>query len=166
MNRLMLAGLVAAAIGMAGAQGAAAQEPMISAVDPQAVRALFESWGYRPTALEGIDDQPLFQATVSGLQNVVVFGGCRAGRDCTHIVLIATYNDVPDPPHEWLNQQNFDYNLVAVMRREDGLLTLRTGIMLGSAGVPVSVMRAALDDWIAANDEIARNAVQAGLARD
>jgi hypothetical protein len=73
---------------------------------------------------------------------------------------------VPNPPHEWLNQQNFDYNLVAVMRREDGLLTLRTGIMLGSAGVPVSVMRAALDDWIAANDEIARNAVQAGLARD
>jgi hypothetical protein len=100
MNRLMLAGSVAAAIGMAGAQGAAAQEPMVSAVDPQAVRALFESWGYRPTALEGLADQPLFQATVSGLENVVVFGGCRAGRDCTHIVLIATYNDVLNPPHE------------------------------------------------------------------
>ena len=165
MNRLMLAGLAAAAIGLAGTQ-APAQEPMVSATNPDAVRTLFESWGYRPTALEGADDQPLFQATISGLENVVVFGGCRAGRDCSHIVLIVTYNDVPNPPYEWLNQQNFDYNLVTAMRREDGLLTLRAGIMFGSAGVPVSVVRAALDDWVAANNEIARRAIEAGLARE
>ena len=165
MNGRMLAALAAAALA-AGATPAAAQEPMVSAVAPERVRALFESWGYRPTALEGVDDQPLFTATISGVENVVVFGGCRAGRNCSHIVLIVTYNDVPNPPYEWLNRQNFDYNLATAMRREDGLLTLRTGIMLGSAGVPVSVVRAALDDWIAANSEIARRAVEAGLARD
>ena len=165
MNRSMLAGLAAAALGLAGTQ-APAQEPMVSAVDPEALRGLFESWGYRPTALQGVDDQPLFQATISGLENVVVFGGCRSGRDCSHIVLIVTYNDVANPPYEWLNQQNFDYNLVTAMRREDGLLTLRAGIMFGSAGVPVSVVRAALDDWVAANNEIARRAIEAGLARE
>ena len=165
MNRLILGGSAAAALALAAPQ-ATAQEAMASASSPEAVRALFESWGYRPTALDGADDQPLFQATISGVENVIVFGGCRAGRDCSHVVLIVTYNDVPNPPYEWLNQQNLDYNLITTMRRDDGLLTLRTGIMLGSAGVPVSVIRAALDDWIAANNEIARSAVEAGLARD
>ena len=166
MNRWMLAAAAAVAMGVAGAQPAPAQEPRVSAADPEKVRELFQSWGYQPTALQAVDDQPLFQATIAGLQNVVVFGGCQSGRDCTHIVLIVTYNDVPNPPYEWLNRQNFDYNLVTAMRREDGLLTLRAGVMMGRAGVPVSVMRAALDDWIAANDEIARRAVEAGLARD
>ncbi|HWT12192.1 MAG TPA: YbjN domain-containing protein [Allosphingosinicella sp.] len=165
MKRGMLAALALVA-GVMGAQGAAAQERLVSAVEPESVRALFETWGYRPTAMEGVGDQPLFQATIDDLQNVIVFGGCSAGRDCTHIVLLVTYNDVPAAPYEWLNRQNFDYNLVTAMRREDGLLTLRTGIMMGRAGVPVSVVRAALDDWIAANNEIASRAVEAGLARE
>ncbi len=166
MHKRLFAAWAAAAIALGGAQAAPAQDAMVSALEPERLRALFESWGYQPTALEGMDDQPLFRATIDGLENFIVFGGCRAGRDCSHIVLFVTYNDVPDPPWEWVNRQNFEFNLVTVMRREDGLLTLRAGIMFGSAGIPASTVRAVIDDWIGINNEVARRAVEAGLARD
>ena len=163
MKRTILAALALAACAIGVAAPAHAQS-LVRAQNPETIRALFETWGYRPTPLRTVDDQPLFEATIDGLQNAVVVGGCTAGRDCTHIVLLVTYDDVPNAPYEWLNRQNFHYNLVTAMRREDGLLTLRTGIMLGTEGIPASAIRAALADWISVNNEVARGAVEAGLA--
>lgn len=161
--------IIVAAVAFAAGIGLAAPahaQSLVQAQNPETIRALFETWGYRPTALRVVDNQPLFEATISGLQNAVVLGGCTNGRDCNHIVLLVTYDDVANPPFEWLNRQNFHYNLVTAMRREDGLLTLRTGIMLGREGIPVSAVRAAIEDWIAVNNDIARAAVDAGLARE
>ena len=36
--------------------------------------------------------------------------------------------------------------------------------MLGTEGIPASAIRAALADWISVNNEVARGAVEAGLA--
>lgn len=147
---------------MFASSAAAAQEAIISATDPEALRRQFASWGYEPSALEVSDGLPLFSATISGIGTAVVLGGCTNGRNCSHMALIATYSDVPNPPYEWLNQHNFDYNLVTVMRRADGLLSLRSGIFLGN-GVRVSAMELALQDWIAVNAEIIASARDAGL---
>ena len=161
---------VLGALAMAASYGmlpeAALAQQMVTARNPETVRALFEAWGYRPGAIQGADDHPLFQATIGEIQNVVVLGGCERGRNCSHVVLIAAYNDVPNPPYEWLNRQNFHFNLVTAARREDGLLALRTGIMLGDQGIPASTFRAAIEDWIAVNAEVARSAVEAGLVRN
>ncbi len=162
----MIVAALALAAGAIGPAAPAHAQSLVRAQNPETIRALFATWGYRPTPLRTVDEQPLFEATVAGLQNAVVIGGCTGGRNCTHIVLLASYDDVPNPPYEWLNRQNFHYNLVTAMRREDGMLTLRTGIMIGSEGVPASAIRAAIDDWISVNNEIARGAVDAGLARD
>ena len=78
------------------------------------------------------------------------------------MAFVATYTDVRNPPYEWLNQHNFDYNLVTVMRRADGLLSLRSGIFLGN-GVRVSAMQLALEDWVAVNAEIIASARDSGL---
>ena len=164
MKRLMAAMVAVAALWLAVPATAQAQQ-LVSARDPAAIRALFESWGYRPAAIQGADDQPVFQATIGGIVSAVVLGGCTRGRNCNHVVLVSTYSDVPNPPFEWLNRQNFHYNLVTAMRREDGLLSLRMGIMLGPQGVPASTIRAAIDDWIAVNGEIAESAGEVGLVR-
>ena len=165
MKRAILGILAMAAVSLGSPPAAQAQQ-LVSASNPAALRAQFEAWGYRPGALQGADDQPLFEAMIGTVPTVVVLGGCQRGRSCNHVVLIATYSDVSNPPYEWLNRHNFDYNLVTAMRREDGLLTLRSGIMLGPQGVPASALRAAFDDWIAVNAEIARSATQAGLIRE
>lgn len=165
MKRTILGILTMAAVSLGSPQAAQAQQ-LVSAANPAALRAQFEAWGYRPGDLQGADDQPLFEATIGTVRTVVVLGGCERGRNCNHVVLIATYSDVPDPPYEWLNRHNFDYNLVTAMRRQDGLLALRSGIMIGPQGVPASALRAAFDDWIAVNGEIARSAAETGLIRD
>lgn len=164
MNRLVLAGLAAVAFGMAPIRPALAQETIVSAADPEALRSQFGSWGYQPSAMNGEAGMPIFTANISGVRTVVVLGGCTAARNCNHVVFVATYSDVPNPPYEWLNRQNFDYNLVTAMRNADGLLSLRSGIFIGT-GIRLSTLRFAIEDWIAVNGEITRNARDAGIVR-
>ena len=140
----------------------AAQEAIVSAADREALRQQFARWGHQPSALEVSEGMPLFSATISGIGTAVVLGGCTDGRNCSHMAFVATYTDVRNPPYEWLNQHNFDYNLVTVMRRADGLLSLRSGIFLGN-GVRVSAMQLALEDWVAVNAEIIASARDSGL---
>ena len=158
--------IVVALAALAAMAPAAAQDANVDARDPERLRGLFQAWGYQPQALQQVEGDVVFVATIGGIESIVVLDDCRAGRDCSHVVLISNYTDVPNAPYEWINRQNYDYNLVTVMRGEEGELTLRTGIMLGTAGIPQSVMRAHLADWAAANAEIARRATQAGLVRD
>jgi hypothetical protein len=160
MKKIILATLAL----MLFASGAAAQTA--TAQDPQALRALFDRWGYQPEPVSMTDGHPLIRMNVDGVATVVGVGGCTDGRACTYIVLIAVYDDVVNPPFEWLNAQNNDYDLVTATRSDEGMLSLRAGITLGTAGIPEATLRAALADWVAANNEIAQRAVQAGLARE
>ena len=164
MNRLVLAALAAVAFGTAPICAVSAQEAIVSAADPESLRAQFSGWGYQPTAMTVDGGIPIFTANISGVRTVIVFGGCTAARNCNHIVLLATYSDVVNPPYDWLNRQNFDFNLVTVMRNENGLLNLRSGVILGN-GVRTSTLRFAIQDWIAVNGEVTRRAREAGIVR-
>ena len=163
MKRIVIAALAAAAW-CAGSAASAQAPEMITAQNPETVRALFATWGYDPTEMRDTDDQPSFLATVDRFNFAVAFNGCTAGRDCRFLVLIANYDDVTNPPAEWLNHQNYQYDVVTASRREDdGRLVLRTGITLGREGIPVSTLRLAIDGWIEDTGEIERNAGEAGL---
>ena len=156
--------LVMLAIAAAGlAAPALAQN--VTGRDPQAVRALFDRWGFAPTALETNGEVPMFDVTIDGIGAVAAFGGCTAGRNCTYLVVNAVYSDVPNPPLEWVNAQNREFDLITASRNDGGLLSLRTSVMLGGDGVPESTLRVAIGDWAMANGEIAQRAIQAGLAR-
>ena len=161
MFRQILIALALAA--SAFAAPAAAQN--VSGSDPAAVRVLFERWGFAPTPMVVEDNVPLFDVTIDGIGAVVAFGGCTAARNCTYLVVNATYSDVPDPPFEWLNAQNREFDLITASRNAAGLLSLRTSVMLGGEGVPESTLRVAIHDWAMANGEIAQRAIAAGLAR-
>ena len=166
MKATILAALAFAAC-CAGLAAPAGAQALVNGQNPEAVRALFDSWGHEPTPLESTDDQPLFTATVDGFHYFVAFNGCTRGRDCTHVVLVAHYEDVLNAPYEWLNRQNYDFDQITASRNPDsGRLALRSGITLGRQGIPVSTLRMAVDAWVEDTALIAQAAVEAGLSND
>ena len=166
MRATILAALAFAACS-AGLAAPAGAQALVNGQNPEAVRALFDSWGHEPTPLESTDDQPLFTATADGFHYFVAFNGCTRGRDCTHVVLVAHYDDVINPPFEWLNRQNYDFDQITASRNpESGRLALRSGITLGRQGIPVSTLRMAIDSWLEDTAQIATLALDAGLSND
>lgn len=161
MIKLVLAALALAA----GAPGNAAVAPaMVTASNPETIRALMTRWGYRPESMErSADGIPNFEMTVGEIATVVAFGGCTDGRNCTYIVLVANYTDVVNPPFEWLNARNNDYDLATVSRSELGILSIRTGIMLGTQGIPEALFHDQLLDWVTTCQSIASEALDAHL---
>ena len=158
--------LVIAALALAACSGAAAParaQTLLSARNPETVRAQFEAWGYQPSAMRDADNVPAFSATIEDLPTDVAFGGCVRGRNCNSLLLLSTYNDVHNPPYEWLNGRSYEYDLLTAMRDEAGLLLLRSVIIIGPDGIPESTLRVALDQWVAVNEDMSRDAVAAGL---
>jgi hypothetical protein len=138
----------------------------ITARDPQNVRRLFDRWGFAPGEIRENDGVPWFETNIDGIGALVGLGGCTQGRNCTYLTLSAVYSDVPEPPFEWLNDQNALYDNVAALRNEAGLLTIRAAVMLGAEGVPEATLRIAIGDWARANGEIAERAIRSGIARE
>ena len=164
MKKILLPALIAA-VHLAGlAAPAAGSAQMVTAHDPQRVRALLDRWGYHPGEITTNGETPSFLITIDGLSTGVGFGNCTNGRGCTYLVLVNTYTDVANPPLEWLNALNRDYDNVTVVRDAENLMTLRASIILGAGGIPESLFREVLSEWVAANNEIADRAVAANLA--
>ena len=143
-----------------------AQAANVTGRDPQAVRTLFDRWGFTPGAIRENDGVPWFETNIDGIGAVIGLGGCTQGRNCTYLTVSAVYSDVPEPPFEWLNDQNALYDQVAALRNEAGLLTVRAAVMLGAEGVPEATLRVAIGDWARANGEIAERAIRSGIARE
>ena len=152
------------ALALAAGLAAPAAAQNVTGRDPEAVRALLDRWSYAPGPLTQDGGVPMFDVTVEGIGAVVGFGGCTEGRNCTYLIINAVYSDVVNPPFEWLEQQNGDFDLITASRNVNGLLVLRASVMLGAEGVPESTLRAAIEDWSSANGTIAQRAIDARLA--
>jgi hypothetical protein len=157
---LLVAALAACAI------AAPADAANVTGRDPRVLRTLFDRWGFAPGEIRENDGVPWFETNIDGIGAVVGLGGCTEGRNCTYLTLSAVYSDVPEPPFEWLNDQNALYDQVAALRNDAGLLTVRAAVMLGAEGVPEATLRVAIGDWARANGEIAERAIRSGIARE
>jgi hypothetical protein len=165
MKRIVIAALAATA--WSATFAAPAQAQIVTGQDPERIRALFASWGHDPTEMRTVDGQPLFEARVDDFNFFVAFNGCTNNRGCGSVVFIVNYDDVINPPFEWLNRQNYHYDLITASRRgDDGRLSLRTGITLGREGMPVSTLRAAFDNWFEDTAAIAQAAIDEGLPNE
>jgi len=157
----MLAATALVALALAAAAPAA--PALVTAREPEAVRALFARWGYQPDAIEAHEGVPHFAMTVDGIRTGVGFGGCTDNRNCAYVVFVTTFEDVGNPPLEWINARNNDYDLVTLSRGDTGKLEVQGGIMLGTQGVPEALLRDAVSSWAAMAQEAAREAIAAHL---
>lgn len=149
----------------AGASAAPAQHgAMIHARSVEAFGAALASMGYAPGAPETVQGVPVLRVDIGGQPTAIAFGGCNTGRDCSYVVLTTSYTDV-EPQPDWLGRMNDNYDLVKLTRNEQGTLSIRSGIALGSDGIPVTTFRMILDQWQAALGEVAQAAIDERLVR-
>jgi hypothetical protein len=158
MKSLIFAGLAVLAAQAAPAQG-------VNGRDPAAFAKTLTDMGYSPTKLETSDDIPMFNAEISGTDTAFVFGGCVGGKDCSYIALVSSFTDVSNPPTEWINRMNRDYDLGKLWINGDKNLSFSLVIPMGVEPIPRGTLRFALEQWTAFVNTVADSARQEKLVK-
>ena len=146
------------------ASSAQAETPKIGIADPAAFVDQLRGMGYSVGALESRDGIPMTSADIGGISTVVTFGGCKAGKDCSYLLLITSFSDVIDPPAAWLNKVNADFDLVKVWTNGSKTATLSHAVVFGD-GMPPATFARILEQWQLSAAAVARSAVAAKIAR-
>ena len=151
--------VLTAAAGAAHAAG----EPGFNAKDPAALYDNLQSMGYAPDPIDAKSDPPSTVITASGSRYWVVTGGCTAGRDCRYIVVGASFNDVVDPPADWLAKQNRDFDLIKVWLNDKKWLTYSA--TLPTEGLTRSQFRNFMDGIIESEAALGKQATEDRLIK-
>jgi hypothetical protein len=151
MKALIFAGLISLATQAAPAQDINGRDPVLFA------KALSEM-GYSPTAAKASDEIPMFNAEISGTDTTFAFGGCVGGKDCTYVLLVSSFTDVANPPAEWINRINRDYDLGKLWINEDKNISFSLMIPMGVELIPRGTLRFSIEQWSAYISAVAASA--------
>ena len=156
--------ILAAAVAAFFVVAAPAQAQTVSIKDPAAFRNTLSSMGYAPTALTAADTTPEFDIDVDGFSSTLRMQGCSAGKNCKYITLVASYSDVVNPPANWVQQMNDEFDLLRV-----GVNDRKQLYMFGAyviEGLPQAELKRILDFWASDTAAIGDEAIDAGYATD
>jgi hypothetical protein len=146
------------------ASSAHAETPRIAIADPVAFADQLRGMGYTVGPIESRDGIPMTSTDIRGLSTVMTFGGCKAGKDCTYLLLITSFSDVINPPAAWLNKANADFDLVKVWTNSSGTATLSHAVVFGD-GMPAATFARILEQWQLSAAGVAQSAVAAKIAQ-
>jgi Putative bacterial sensory transduction regulator len=151
----------AAALILAMPAFAAPAEKTVSIKDPAGFAATLREMGYKPEELQKGTKMPAFTVTLGDQPTRFTFGGCTNRLDCKYLYLSSSYNDVPNPPAEWLNKMNDNFDMIKVSTDADKDLYFSATHVI--EGVPRSTLKMILDMWISDANALAQEAVTAKL---
>jgi hypothetical protein len=140
---------------------AAPAEKTVSIKDPAGFAATLREMGYKPGELAEGTKLPAFTVTLGDQPTRVTFGGCINRVNCTYLYLSSSYSDVPNPPAEWLNKMNDNFDIIKISTDADKDLYFSATHVI--EGVPRSTLRMILDMWIDDSNSLAQEAVKAKL---
>lgn len=162
MTMLVRLALAALLLGAAPAAQAQTDRPL-SLADPQAFVGQLTAMGYAPDPLVA-GETPTSSLTVDGTEYVVAFGGCIVNRDCRYLILLGKYDDVVNPPAQWVAKENADFDYIKVWVADDGQLTYSTGLIV--EGMSAETFKASVEMFVDSAADLAKEAVAAGLTKD
>lgn len=150
---------------LACASAAPAQQ-IVSTSEPTAVAAVAGILGLKPALIEERGDNVLYSFEMEELPGVLVFGQCTDNRSCNYLMLVTTFNDLINPPSEWVSAHNMNLDLGKLWVNENGTLSYAVPVPTGGQDVPAAVMRFAFDQWAAVGRTIATSAIEQGLIQE
>lgn len=156
--RLALATLLLAAPPAAQAR----TDQPLSLADPQAFVGQLAAMGYTPDPLVP-GETPTSSLTVDQTEYVVAFGGCIESKDCRYVILLGKYDDVVNPPAQWVAKENADFDYIKVWVADDGQLTYSTGLIV--EGMNADTFKASVQMFVDSAADLAKEAVAAGLTK-
>lgn len=140
---------------------AAPSDKPVSIANPAALASVLRDMGYQPGELAEDTKNPAFNVTLGDQPTRITFGGCTSRVNCKYIYLSSSYNDVPNPPADWLNRMNGSFDIIKVDTDADNDLFFSAAHII--EGVPRSTFRLILDMWITDANALAQEAVSAKL---
>jgi Putative bacterial sensory transduction regulator len=140
---------------------AAPAEKTVSIKNPAAFAVTLREMGYKPGDLEKDTKMPALTVTLGDQPTRITFGGCTNRVNCTYLYLSSSYDDVPNPPAEWLNKMNDNFDIIKVSTDADKDLYFSATHVI--EGVPRSTLKLILDMWIGDANSLAQEAVSAKL---
>ncbi|MDF7776975.1 hypothetical protein P1X14_17090 [Sphingomonas sp. AOB5] len=136
----------------------------LSAKNPTAFAAQLRSMGYAPGPVDNSNAEfPMLTFESGGWTIHVSFGGCTNGVNCRYIVLVSIFDQVKNPPADWVAELNVDFDIIKVWRGDSGNLTFSSGAII--EGWPRSTFKAWLEEYVYSGDDLAREARNAGLMK-
>jgi hypothetical protein len=136
----------------------------VSIKDPAAFRNTLSTMGYAPSPLIKADTVPEFEVEVDGFVSTLRMQGCDAGRDCKYITLVASYSDVTNPPANWVQKMNDEFDLLRVGTNDKGQLYMFGAYVL--EGLPQTELKRIFDFWGADTAAIGQEAIDGGYTTD
>jgi hypothetical protein len=153
--------MILAALLIAGAQNEG--EPAMKASDPAALEQSLREMGYAPDPMDMSTDTPSTVLAAGGGKFWLAMGGCERRRNCAYLVVGAAFKDVVDPPASWVNEQNYDLDLVKLWTNEKKELAYGANIL--TTGLTRAQFRAFIDALVNSENVIGRRAVEAKLTQ-
>ena len=141
----------------------AAPATMVSLKDAKAFAATLRDMGYPVETKTTKSEMPQLITTIGTLQTSIVLLGCTKGKDCSHIFLSSSYEDVVDAPDAWITEMNDNFDFLKIGKASDN------GLFFSAAhfveGLPRSTMKVILDAWEADTGSLAEKARDANLVK-
>lgn len=141
----------------------AATEKSVTIKDAKAFASALGEMGYTVETGSTESGLPQLITTIGGLQTSIVILGCTDGKNCSHIFLSSTYEDVVNAPGSWIAEMNDNFDFLKVGYASDKSLFFSASHFV--EGLPRSTMKTILDAWEADTAALADKAQEAKLVK-
>jgi len=138
----------------------------LSAKNPALLARQLEEMGLKTRDLDLENAYPTLVLEKDEAPLTLTFGGCEAlfHLNCSYVVAVGLFDDVKDPPADWVAKQNADFDMTKVWRTDDNILAFSNGAII--EGWPRQTFIAWIVSINLASGELAKEAVDAGLVKD
>ncbi len=142
----------AAALAAPALMVAPAQAELVSASDPQAIKAIVESQGWPANLVAPPGEDPYIESSRNGLKFLVLFMNCEAGKNCRTLQYFMGFSDADAVPLERLNQWNKEKRFARAYRDDEGDPILEMDVDVDFAGIPRENVGETFNTWAALMD--------------
>lgn len=143
----------------------AQSDAAISAKNPEMLARQLTEMGFKTRDLDLQRAFPTLVLEKNDSPLSITFGGCETlfHLNCRYVVALGMFDDVVDPPADWVAARNAEYDLIKVWRTDDNILAFSNAAII--EGWPRQTFIAWIDSINQAGDELAGEASDAGLIK-
>lgn len=129
-----------------------AQAELVSAANPQKIKEIMESRGWPAKLVQNAGEDPYIESDRDGLQFLVIFMNCNAGRNCRTLQYYMGFGAAKAVSLERFNEWNREKRFARAYRSEAGAPVLEMDVDVDFKGIPRENLNETFNTWAALMD--------------
>lgn len=142
----------ALALGAAALAATPAQAELVSAANPQKIKEIMESRGWPANLVMNAGEDPYIESDRDGLQFLVIFMNCTAGRNCRTLQYYMGFGAAKNVSLERFNEWNREKRFARAYRSKKGAPVLEMDVDVDFKGIPRENLSETFNTWAALMD--------------